>query len=62
MFSRCLGDKEHYKRTHVQIVTICPGMTDTPLLLEGLKRLYSPEFTELVQKQLENNGRYQVQA
>lgn len=52
MVSRSLGDAVHYNRTKVQVVAICPGLTNTSLAHEGLKKMYNKEFQNIQDKQL----------
>ncbi|KAJ8959633.1 hypothetical protein NQ318_021820 [Aromia moschata] len=32
--TRSWGTPQHYERTHIRIIGICPGVTDTPLISE----------------------------
>lgn len=58
--SRSLGAVEHYTRTKVKIITICPGLTNTPLIAEGLTKIYSPEFEKILRQQIKGK-RYSMQ-
>ncbi|XP_018330564.1 15-hydroxyprostaglandin dehydrogenase [NAD(+)]-like [Agrilus planipennis] len=43
-FSRALGAEPHYQRTKVKVLTICPGVTDTPLISEMSGRNLGPDY------------------
>lgn len=49
--SQCLGHTAHYERTKVQVVIACPGLTNTALASDGLRKLYSPEYQEMFDKE-----------
>jgi len=43
-YTRCLGSKDHFEFTKIRVMCICPGYTDTPLIIcmnqpEHLKRV-----------------------
>lgn len=50
--SRCFGDTEHYERTKVKVITICPGVTDTPLIRESLNRTFGPVYKAMMEIKL----------
>lgn len=49
--SQCFGDTVYYESTKVQVIVVCPGLTNTPLAQKGLQRLHSPEFHRILDKQ-----------
>lgn len=48
--SRSLADAEHYDRTKVKVVTICPGATDTPLFRGCSNRTLTPAYKEIMDR------------
>jgi short-subunit dehydrogenase len=32
--SKAFGDKAHHNRTKVKVLTLCPGITETPMITE----------------------------
>ncbi|KAF2899024.1 hypothetical protein ILUMI_07151, partial [Ignelater luminosus] len=56
-FDRSLGTPYHYNRTGVKILTMCPGVTDTPLISEANKyalATLSPDIGQQLAKELGN--------
>lgn len=49
-FSRSLGTPYHFDRTGVKIVTMCPGVTDTPLISEANKYALTTFATDIGQQ------------
>ncbi|XP_018330561.1 15-hydroxyprostaglandin dehydrogenase [NAD(+)]-like isoform X2 [Agrilus planipennis] len=43
-FSRALGAEPHYQRSKVKVLTICPGVTDTPLINEMSGKNLGPDY------------------
>lgn len=58
--SKSFGDLVHFNRTKVEVVTLCPGLTDTALVRVGLQKTYIPEFLEILNKQVET-GKHKIQ-
>lgn len=50
--SRCFGDLEHYERTKVKVITICPGVTDTPLIRESMNKTLGPVYKDMMEKRM----------
>ncbi|KAF5304710.1 hypothetical protein FQA39_LY09487 [Lamprigera yunnana] len=55
-FNRSLGSAYHYRRTAVKVITLCPGLTDTPHLKEAVKNAFTsfdPDIGELLSEELQ---------
>lgn len=55
-FNRSLGTPYHYRRTGVKVITLCPGLTDTPHLKEAVKNAITaldPNIGELLTEELQ---------
>ncbi|KAF5304810.1 hypothetical protein FQR65_LT07827 [Abscondita terminalis] len=55
-FNRSLGSAYHYRRTAVKVITLCPGLTDTPHLKEAVKNAITsldPDIGELLSEELQ---------
>lgn len=52
MISRGFGEERNYQRTKVKVLSICPGVTDTPLIRDMLYRNLGPPYVELVKEML----------
>lgn len=48
-FSRSLGDQFHYEKTKIKIITICPGVTYTTLLVDLPNKLLGPVHEGLIE-------------
>lgn len=55
-FNRSVGMPYHYSRTGVKVLTLCPGITDTPHLKEASQNAITslaPDIGELLAKELQ---------
>lgn len=48
--SRSLADAEHYARTKVKVIILCPGATDTQLLQDCAKGAFTPAYQEMMER------------
>lgn len=46
--TRAWGKEQHYWRTKVRLLALCPGVTDTPLLRECLERNLGPAYQDIM--------------
>ncbi|XP_031347427.1 15-hydroxyprostaglandin dehydrogenase [NAD(+)]-like [Photinus pyralis] len=46
--TRAWGKEQHYHRTKVRVLALCPGVTDTPLLRECLERNLGPAYQDIM--------------
>lgn len=46
--SRSFGDKHHYERTKVKVITICPGVTKTNLISDIAGKTLGPAYENLM--------------
>lgn len=47
---RVFGHREHYQRTKVKVITVCPGATDTPLLRGSANGPMGPVFKAMMER------------
>lgn len=50
--SRSFGDLHNYERTKVRVVTVCPGVTDTPLIRDMMDRNLGPEYRKILEEMM----------
>lgn len=50
--NRSFGTPHHFNKTGVKILTMCPGVTDTPLISEAGKRILSNDLSSVVEQEL----------
>ncbi|XP_063920664.1 15-hydroxyprostaglandin dehydrogenase [NAD(+)]-like [Zophobas morio] len=50
--SKAWGDIEHYNRTKVRVLTMCPGVTDTPLISEMSGRNLGAPYQQILESQI----------
>ncbi|XP_063920665.1 15-hydroxyprostaglandin dehydrogenase [NAD(+)]-like [Zophobas morio] len=50
--SKAWGDVEHYNRTKVKVLAMCPGVTDTPLLSELSEKTLGAPYVQIMEAQL----------
>ncbi|KAF2899979.1 hypothetical protein ILUMI_06209 [Ignelater luminosus] len=44
--SRCFGQEQHYKRSKVKVIAVCPGHMATPMLLEVKNGSFNVEYAK----------------
>lgn len=44
-FTRAMGHDNHFKQTGIEYMTICPGVTDTPLIVDMTSQLWDCEWS-----------------
>ncbi|EFA00962.1 15-hydroxyprostaglandin dehydrogenase [NAD(+)] isoform X1 [Tribolium castaneum] len=50
--SKAFGDEDHYNRTKVKVLALCPGVTDTPLITEIDGKNLGPPYQKLLEENL----------
>lgn len=50
--SRSYGTKVHYERCKIRVVTLCPGVTETPLITESSGKNLGPEYENILESEL----------
>lgn len=53
--STSFGAAEHYDRTKIRVLAICPGVTDTPLIQNMCNGTLGEEYTKILLKGIEGN-------
>lgn len=51
--SKAFGNEDHYNRTRVKVLALCPGVTDTPLITEINGKNLGPAYQKLLDEQLD---------
>lgn len=46
--SKSLGSPEHYNSRKVRVLTICPGVTDTPLMADLNTKMINERYLEVL--------------
>lgn len=52
--SRSFGTEDHYRRTKVRVLALCPGATDTPLLAGMPNKNLGPAYQKLLDEATPN--------
>lgn len=50
--TRAWGMENHYQRTKVRFLALCPGVTDTPLIHECLEKNLGPAYQDIMKGDL----------
>ncbi|RZC34057.1 adh short domain containing protein, partial [Asbolus verrucosus] len=51
--SKAFGDEEHYNRTKVKVLALCPGVTETPLITEMSGRNLGPPYQAMLEASID---------